>query len=1114
MSDDAGARLQIEKAPQKAELKAAPNSERSTVAVRPMANDANLDIPPYLDPRSISVLQRYAGNAAVARLLRPRTSGGPMPLQRAAPPQVAAAPARAAAPAPTHAPKRPAAAAALPPNAGRLIADQFPHLVSVLTPTQVGQVQRVLTARWRLAQIDAEMAQTENFTEEGVAAYQRLKAKRDAVADLISPQYTTYSVPTKKLLGDDILLSQEAQQDKPQPNDLFPDATKRGQERAIDFELTYRDTLYTQLLSYPVNLVMPEADPEHPARTPLFKFLWGPNQWEMEQTGGLIEWHDLMRVRIFAETYGFALLGEIAKAQLGIVGLQEEAYKLGKILYPSPLGKKLGERTGTLGRTGPVMVGQELTEPGGVPDDEAGRLQLAGVMAVEGAKVIFEDQGFLHAFLLDPADALKSKRDLVTYAHDGYGYIIDTGTEVSAWNVKNVFTTDGVELVRMKSTNPQASGWGTPLAAGAQDRIEQFFIGGFAGDFVEDQTGANVMGQLLFSMIPVVGEAFVLRDVVAGIHKIYVTGGKEGKFQTALNLVILFLPVIGPPIGRAIKGFFKGGEKAVAKGAEKAAARAAARALEKDTPRLSKQMAELLEKELPRAEKLFPDAAKLGREASEALSKAVTEGRPLMGRALKGDTAAAEGFAQQVRKALDASSGDVRGVVERFGGKWAEIIEALKPAKDGELVGQQLFEWRKANVKGFLEESFSRDAEAMSAAVGRPVRPPELVPTGTLKWTSDLDMSIKGPYAGAQKLRAEKLLADRFGAKWGDLFNMSIFTDASRLHAFTEAGLTPAKLAEVEAKLVRPSEINVLAKMLHEGSSVDQVLKYAESMHPVLTKVANPQATPFWKAVLEQRAVIEKLAGSEGARRGLQLEIDALELQLERAANMADRARISEEIATRQMTLNALEKDAYATPGSGYREVTHREAGGNLEARRSGQVSPTLSPAMRYQAFLGELPMVDRTLRDIAEAAEQGLTPKTAKALAKYGDRMVIVAGQLGATDAAKIGGKAADVASLFHNVEFLLTAKGDPVTMLEKGRPVVEKALEQMKSLLGDMIQSSKRAEFRAPRVGAEEEHAIEETLTEWLHTIVHIGGKLLEPKEGEKATEPAPRGAKSPQL
>ena len=119
----------------------------------------------------------------------------------------------------------------------------------------------------------------------------------------------------------------------------------------------------------------------------------------MEQSGGLIGWHDLMRVPIFSESHGFAILGEMAKAERAIVGLQEEAAPLGKILYPSPQGKKLGERTGAIGSTGWVTVGRELTDPGGVTDDEAGRLQLAGVMAIEGAKVIFENQGFLHAFL-------------------------------------------------------------------------------------------------------------------------------------------------------------------------------------------------------------------------------------------------------------------------------------------------------------------------------------------------------------------------------------------------------------------------------------------------------------------------------------------------------------------------------------------------------------------------------------------------------------------------------------------------------------------------------------------------------------------------------------------
>ena len=67
MSDEAGARLQIERDPPKqAELKAVATSQSSTASVRLPAHDANLDIPPNLDPRSIAALQRYAANAAVA----------------------------------------------------------------------------------------------------------------------------------------------------------------------------------------------------------------------------------------------------------------------------------------------------------------------------------------------------------------------------------------------------------------------------------------------------------------------------------------------------------------------------------------------------------------------------------------------------------------------------------------------------------------------------------------------------------------------------------------------------------------------------------------------------------------------------------------------------------------------------------------------------------------------------------------------------------------------------------------------------------------------------------------------------------------------------------------
>src|SRR5205823_630279 len=164
---------------------------------------------------------------------------------------------------------------------------------------------------------------------------------------------------------------------------------------------------------------------------------------------------------------------------------------------------------------------------------------------------------------------------------------------------------------------------------------------------------------------------------------------------------------------------------------------------------------------------------------------------------------------------------------------------------------------------------------------------------------------------------------------------------------------------------------------------------FAKQMDPSLAKMANPEASPLWKQVLAQQQYIDKLAADKMMQRALQLEIDALAGRLERATNAADKAAISEKLAEKQMTLNTILHDAYATPGAGYKQIGAREAAGDLAKRFP--VAPPMSRSMRYMAVLGELPMVEGVLRN---AAEKGLTAETAKGLAKYGDRLVITAGQ------------------------------------------------------------------------------------------------------------------------
>jgi hypothetical protein len=388
-----------------------------------------------------------------------------------------------------------------------------------------------------------------------------------------------------------------------------------------------------------------------------------------------------------------------------------------------------------------------------------------------------------------------------------------------------------------------------------------------------------------------------------------------------------------------------------------------------------------------------------------------------------------------------------------------------------------------------------RNAEAVGSAMGRDLKAPAIEATGSPKWTSDLDMSIKGPHAGAQKMWAERWLASKFGPDFGDLLNVTIFTESTRLHAFTELGLGAERLAGIEARMVKESEINVLAKMLHEGSSAEDVLKYAKQMHPELAKAAGPETSQLWKDVLERKAFIDKLAENKPMQRQLQLEIDALAGRLEKATDAADRAAIAEEMASKQMQLNTILHDAYATPGAGYKQVTARGIAAGDVAARAGKMG-TMSARMRYMAVIGELPMVEGILRD----AEKGLSPQTAKGLAKYADRLVITAGQLGGTDAAKLGARAIEARELYQDVEYLLLQKGDPVAMATKGKPELKRALEGTQSLLEDLISISKKAEETAGAAEKPFVHDTEEALMEHLRKILHIGGKLLEPPEGEK--------------
>jgi hypothetical protein len=110
-----------------------------------------------------------------------------------------------------------------------------------------------------------------------------------------------------------------------------------------------------------------------------------------------------------------------------------------------------------------------------------------------------------------------------------------------------------------------------------------------------------------------------------------------------------------------------------------------------------------------------------------------------------------------------------------------------------------------------------------------------------------------------------------------------------------------------------------------------------------------------------------------------------------------------------QGKLNAIVEGPYLTPGGVSKHVTRRE----IKMRPMGRFKQ-MSPAMLYMAFLDDFYMLQGVL---AKVEKVGFTEETAKSMAKYSDRLLVSAGQIGGIDVAKVKASRA----LFENMEGLL---------------------------------------------------------------------------------------------
>ena len=210
--------------------------------------------------------------------------------------------------------------------------------------------------------------------------------------------------------------------------------------------------------------------------------------------------------------------------------------------------------------------------------------------------------------------------------------------------------------------------------------------GAVLGDFKENPTIWNTIGQIAMGFVPYAGQVADIRDLIASIGKLRKSGWKDP--WEWFNLVLVVIGFI-PGVGDAIKAAGRGGQRSNWRGV-RWVMRHAGRlwgAITRRVPGMLRSAARfgrwLLQGAAGLGRRLLQGARDLGRRAANAARGAVQRVRQLIGRV--GDTARrlASGITERARSAVSRARGLVGRVVGAIGGA---VRRALNAATD--LIGR------------------------------------------------------------------------------------------------------------------------------------------------------------------------------------------------------------------------------------------------------------------------------------------------------------------------------------------------------------------------------------------------------------------------------------------
>lgn len=649
-------------------------------------------------------------------------------------------------------------------DAQEILSRDFSHLLAVLSPDQVREIQSVLDAKRELERLDRLMEPLAgSILSVDVRRRERLMERAQRHSDIVR-ENRFLRIPTDRVLADDVVA---AERDDPAEIHL------------------YKQRLYRELIAHPMILTIADGYPPRP----LLTYQWGPGLWRIPHHNGQVRFQDLMTLQRFNLDYQRVLLHGMAETLQEMLELRRQ---MGGRLH-DVRGRVVGEIEGRLWNT-TVRVGWEIGRPGGYYNDGRGRHEMLGALfRLRGARIVLRaPDNWLHIYGLDPQIHL---RDLTSQRHDGYGYILRRGTQV---DVHQILTSDGAWL------EETPDGWRHREYSTGLNPVEEFAVGAIFGDWYEEPSVSATVGQILVGCIPIVGQVADARDVAAGIRRMWQTGLRDGKLQTVLALVG-FVPLLGDGIKSALRA---GGR------------RAAAEVFERAAPEIQNRLSRELLRDADGVARYFPGLTRV------QVAEQITENVRLLRRVAEEGGEAVQEYAARVARQLDEMGGNAGALVHLHGGIWKDVAQALARAgSQGTELMNRMQAWRIRQFERLEQEVQSAFREMGAGVTGRTLGPPQMQRTGTAAMTSDVDVSFLGRDATFYRNYAVTVMERRYGPKWKRLLDADILADPRRLHFFAELPGQAAR--DVEQRMVRETELNTLARMLREGTARETVERYA-----------------------------------------------------------------------------------------------------------------------------------------------------------------------------------------------------------------------------------------------------------------------------------------------